>query len=358
MREEYFVSYSSKLVARRHGFTLTELLVVISIIAVLAGLLIPAVNAAHESARKTTCSNNLRNIGMAILNFETKYQKFPPAATFKYVSGNSGALDDAFPRHSVLVYILPFFEEATLYEKIDLTKHWNDDQPGTNDDNKFWENDFSIGGLLICPSAPRVRFDGNEGFDQHISLNQVSDYVPASVLNAAFSTTQPPINNLEIKPLRDLVTANKIRTTVRGAPAANAPKWQGVIRNASSLKAASVRNADVKDGLSTTMMFFEDAGQPEHNANHKRVFQNPKTLTTFRWANWQMPITINLYCRNGSMMNCENYDEIYSFHNGGSNIVFADGSLHFISEYIDPETFVSLYTMAGGDVVSEQELGL
>ena len=243
------------------------------------------------------------------------------------------------------------FEEGVLYDKVNLQEHWNSTA------NQDWEKNFSLGGLLICPSTSETRFDANEGVDQHISKNQVSDYVPAAALDATYDQTQPVYNNLEIKPLRQLVDANKIRTDVRGAPTVTPQKWQGVLREAPSLKLASVRHADVKDGLSSTMMFFEDAGRPEHNANRRRVFVNPKSMSTFRWANWQMAITINEYCRDDSLMNCENYDEIYSFHNGGSNIVFADGSLHFINESIDPETFVSLYTMAGGDVVSEQEAG-
>jgi prepilin-type N-terminal cleavage/methylation domain-containing protein/prepilin-type processing-associated H-X9-DG protein len=336
----------------RRGFTLVELLIVIAIIAILAALLIPAVNSARESARKTTCASNLRNFGLAVLNFETQYQKFPPAATARWKDDDRAKpLDDKYPRHSIMVYLLPFFEEGVLYKKVDIQKHWNSTA------NLQWEKEFNLGGLLICPSTSETRFDANEGVDQHISKNQVCDYVPAAALDAAYNQTQPAYNNLEIKPLRQLVTANKIRTDRRGAPRVDAPKWQGVLRLAPSLQRASVRHADVRDGLSTTMMFFEDAGRPEHNANRRRVFKNPKAMSTFRWANWQMAITINRYCGEGSLMNCENYDEIYSFHPGGSNIVFADGSMHFVNESIDPETFVSLYTAAGGDFVKEDEVG-
>ncbi len=338
----------SQIFRGRPGFTITELLVVISIIAILAGLLIPAVNAARESARKTTCANNVRNIGLAVLNFETRYQKFPPAAT-------------ASPKHSVFVYLLPFFEEGALYNKLDIQKDWDSSA------NVNWEQDFSLGGLLICPSAPetRTRVLGGEERTEHISQLQVSDYAPVSSLRADSGQPSHQYNGLQIHPLRQLLDAGKIKTNVRGNLGSPVPpRWQGLLQVSETLKSAAIRNADVRDGLSTTMLFFEAAGRPEHNANHRRVqIRNPgdepaEPITSFRWAGTAIPVTIHAYCREGSMMNCENSDELYSFHNGGSNIAFADGSMHFIREDIDPETFVSLYTMAGGDVVSEQAAGL
>lgn len=340
-------------VSRHLGITIVELLIVISIIAILVLLLMPAVNSARESARRATCANHLRQIGLAVLNFETRYQKFPPAATVRWQGDDrKKPLDDRYPRHSVIVYLLPFFEEGVLYDKVDLQQHWNSNV------NRQWEKEFNLGGLLICPSTSETRFDANEGLDQHISKNQVSDYVPAAALDAAFSQTQPAYNNLEIKPLRQLVDGNRISTVRRGAPSVDALKWRGVLRVAPSLKLASVRHSDIRDGLSSTMIFFEDAGRPEHNANRRRVMVHPKAMSTFRWANWQMAITVNRYCREGSMMNCENYDEIYSFHPSGSNVAFADGSMHFLHESVDPEAFVSLYTAAGSDFVDQAAAGL
>jgi prepilin-type processing-associated H-X9-DG protein len=132
------------------------------------------------------------------------------------------------------------------------------------------------------------------------------------------------------------------------------PKWQGILQND---PVNPVRAASVRDGLSLTFLMFESAGRPESYINGRK---NPEsqTITAFRWASPDISIQINNTCGNGQIINCHNNGEVYGFHRDGANIVFADGSLHFVSQHIDPETFVSLYTIAGGDVVSESELGL
>lgn len=338
---------------QRVAFTIVELLVVITIIAILAGLLLPAVNSARESARRSTCSNNMRNIGLAVINFESRHNKFPPAAT-----GENG--NDVAPRHSIFPYILPFFDEGVLHDKINFRNDWNE---GSNED---LEKKLNLGGILLCPSAPEVRIEKRGGVFQseHITLNQVSDYAPAQTLNGSYEFSEPRVffgGEFQVRGLRDLL-GTKIRTDVRGMPnSGESPKWRGLLQQANNgLKDARVRHADVKDGLSTTTMFFEVAGRPEHHANGRRVtdVNEAKANSRFRWANWQLPIAIESYCRGKTMINCENNGgEVYAFHTDGAYVAFGGGAVHFLNQNIDPETFVSLYTIAGGDVVSEQELG-
>jgi prepilin-type N-terminal cleavage/methylation domain-containing protein/prepilin-type processing-associated H-X9-DG protein len=103
------------------GFTLVELLVVIAIIGTLVGLLLPAVQAAREAARKSTCSNNLKQVGLAVHSYVTAQQKLPLGAN---ILGATAADNDY--GHNYLVYILPFMEEQSLYDSFDLQKKYDD----------------------------------------------------------------------------------------------------------------------------------------------------------------------------------------------------------------------------------------
>ena len=96
------------------GFTLVELLVVIAIIGTLVGLLLPAVQAARESARRLQCSNNLKQIGLAMINYEASFQRFPPSHTTS-------------PKHNCLTFILPQMELQSVYDRFDFSFDWNKD---------------------------------------------------------------------------------------------------------------------------------------------------------------------------------------------------------------------------------------
>src|SRR5688572_18922129 len=97
----------SKILRRRGGFTLVELLVVIAIIGVLVALLLPAVQAAREAARRSQCTNNMRQIGLAIHNYESAYQRLPTAG-----QGTDAQLATTFDQHALHTVILPFLEQA------------------------------------------------------------------------------------------------------------------------------------------------------------------------------------------------------------------------------------------------------
>lgn len=141
------------------GFTLVELLVVIAIIGILVALLLPAVQAARESARRVQCIDHMKNLGLAIQNFVSANQRFPPASTGK---NNKAGTPPSKPRHSCITYILPYFEQSSVYQSLDLRYHWNDT---ANSDN-VKHSKQNLGGVLICPSAPSGR-----------ASKHVSDYV-------------------------------------------------------------------------------------------------------------------------------------------------------------------------------------
>jgi prepilin-type N-terminal cleavage/methylation domain-containing protein len=104
--------------ASRRGFTLVELLVVIAIIGVLVALLLPAVQAAREAARRSQCSNNLKQIGLALQNYHDTYKKFPPVA----IMGRAGPLPQRAYHHTWITAILPFIEQQPLYDSVDKAR--------------------------------------------------------------------------------------------------------------------------------------------------------------------------------------------------------------------------------------------
>ncbi len=100
----------------RGGFTLVELLVVIAIIGILVGLLLPAVQMAREAARRMSCSNNMKNLGLAVFNYESQFKSFPPAAIWG--NGQLGIRPEPAYHHTWIVMILPFIEQDALYNSI------------------------------------------------------------------------------------------------------------------------------------------------------------------------------------------------------------------------------------------------
>src|SRR5438874_13024379 len=108
------------MVRRRQAFTLIELLVVIAIIAVLIGLLLPAVQKVREAAQRTQCQNNLKQIGLGLHNYHDANSKFP--AAWKYVPPPASGNGPFAVIHAWGVYVLPFVEQAALYQRYDFTK--------------------------------------------------------------------------------------------------------------------------------------------------------------------------------------------------------------------------------------------
>jgi len=140
--------------SRRSGFTLIELLVVIAIIAVLIGLLLPAVQKVREAAARAKCMNNVKQIGLGMLSYESAYGRLPPAYLGQPVPVQNRNLDEGYPWVSVLAIILPYIEQDGLYRQI--TVNWGQ---ATRVADTFWANDSrnvavaqSKVGLYVCPS--------------------------------------------------------------------------------------------------------------------------------------------------------------------------------------------------------------
>lgn len=324
---------------RRVAFTLVELLVVIAIIGILVALLLPAVQAAREAARRIQCTNQFKQLGLAILNYESAFNELPLAYTPNYTGDQrGGTCDSMFPlntpssnrkrRHNFISFILPYLEQQALYDQMDFEKHWFDI---TTNANNVRNIDVSTNPIpdLICPSSPTIQ--EREGLQQILGFPEtvggaVSDYAVCV--------------DIESDVFCELLDAGIVQER-------NLENLDGLLQDTPT----SLRK--VTDGLSKTFMLFEDAGRPIEFSNGERL---PDEIPSGGgWADHQSYFVWGFApgCGATTVMNCSNRDEIYSFHSGGANFLYGDGSVHFHTEDIDLETFVTLFTRAADDVASE-----
>lgn len=310
-------------VSRRHanlstGFTLVELLVVITIIAILVGLLLPAVQMAREAARMGECKNNMKQLAIAVHSHLSLKGYYPPATSVQS------------PKHNVVNYILPYVEQGNIYDQLDLTEDWNSatNLPAT-------QVNLS---LLTCPTAPKGR-------------NYASDYL--AITHIFKNTHTPSPDAYGNKAFKELVDTGKVTDRGAQSPSVGSSKWEGILQSRLRLSGGNllefrITSAHVRDGTSNTFLFFEDSGRPQ--VYSKGGKSETGTISGAEWASYQNYAVIHYYCGQGQVMNCKNWDEIYSFHKGGCNFAHADGSVHFHSESMDPEVFTSLFTRDANDV--------
>jgi prepilin-type N-terminal cleavage/methylation domain-containing protein len=223
----------------RRGFTLVELLVVIAIIGILVGLLLPAVQAAREAARRMQCSNNLKQLGLAVLNYESAYKKFPvKSGGTRNFCGSCPERNGAnYERLSVFVPLLAFMEQTPLYNRI---------QAG---------NESSTGSIVvpIAPGGPSGWFPKNDGTASYFPWAQsVSSYNCPSDSMVPLSAGGHGTNSYAVNMGDQIISIN-------GAQSLRGPF--GGINNYKSMSA-------ITDGTSNTIMFSERTAHNENNLNN------------------------------------------------------------------------------------------
>ena len=314
----------------RNGFTLVELLVVIAIIGVLVALLLPAVQAAREAARRMQCLNNMKQQGLALLNHESAKGAFPKGR-WNIIPGNTSkhAIADrpSAPSndHSWQVMALPYAEEANLARQYDLTKAW------FHADNRTPVS--SPLAIFRCPSVAEVdRFDPN--FTSP-TKPAAGDYGSTnSIGRTAWSSVQPSLGNYpgDMDDLGD-----------------NSDRLIGVLTKV--LNRPACRMKEITDGTSNTVMLAEGAGRPDKYTRGARGDANGNQVTVAEGVGWADPdsgFTVNT---NGQFINYTNDREIYGFHTGGAAFCFADGHVQLIAEGVDMAVGIALVTRAGDETL-------
>jgi prepilin-type N-terminal cleavage/methylation domain-containing protein len=322
-----------KIVMNRTGFTLVELLVVIAIIGVLVALLLPAVQAAREAGRRSQCSNNLRQLGLAAHNFHDTYKKLP---------SSNRASTTSTVRSSGFTFLLPFIEQKNIYDQYDLNKNWDDNTANASGVSNRTLTSTNIPAYQCPSSSDPSRKDGNPQPSWVPNLVACTDYGPTISVDQRLKTA-------------NLVDEYGI----------------GILQ-----KNAEPRLADVTDGLSNTVLYAESAGRPFLYRRGKRVSDdvNVNRVNGGGWSRAANDFSIDGSDATGTTavgqcaVNCTNGDdvggqsfpypyyggegssEVYAFHPGGAQVALGDGSVRFLAQTIHIREFARLVTRAKGEV--------
>lgn len=325
------------------GFTLVELLVVIAIIGILIGMLLPAVQSVREAARRTACSNNMRQQGLGIMNFESAHQEFPSTGQARRNQDGSGgnvfwaengsleAMGNA--SHSYQTFILPFIEQNAVFDLFELDYRYDFDPTSAEAPTNQRASQTVIPGY-VCPSVQgrSVADVDGEGYG-------FTDYsAPVTVANALAGIPND---------------ATRLLCVLNG----NTDR--------------SIRS--ILDGTSNTIAIAEDTGRVDEGSGGFMTIKTtepmagdgtPTNRRPWAWADADNAFNVDKNLNNSatprggpadcpwSETNCGPNEEAFSFHSGGGNMTMADGSVQFLSDSIDSLVFAGLMTKDGGEIVS------
>jgi prepilin-type N-terminal cleavage/methylation domain-containing protein/prepilin-type processing-associated H-X9-DG protein len=295
----------------RRAFTLIELLVVIAIVGLLVALLLPAVQAARESARRSQCVNNLKQLGIACQNYEGIFHGLPPASVLSPTMTDSG-------RHGWVSLILPYVEQESLRNLYNYNVAWYEPP-----NRRAVATELA---MMQCPSTAAGR---------QTAVSPIG--VPFEAAAADY---------FAIQGLSSLMVPAYVSTTLNLTGAMQDDQVR--------------RFAELLDGSSHTMMISEMAARPVY-------WRDGRADTTFAaltygygaWAHNNKHF-LRTYTDDGLLapgpcaINCANRWSIYSFHPVGANGLFADGSVHFLPNSISLPVFFAVITIQGHEAVSNE----
>jgi prepilin-type N-terminal cleavage/methylation domain-containing protein/prepilin-type processing-associated H-X9-DG protein len=331
---------------RRRGFTLIELLVVIAIIAVLIALLLPAVQAAREAARRAQCVNNLKQLGLAMMNYHDQVGTFPIGRMGRYFSypNTPGGYNNT--RRTWAFSILPFIEQSALGNSVNFSLPYY-----------VFQNTTSVGAqvnVFDCPTDPgNQNLEVDPTYGSRIKGNYVVNWGPLY-----YDQDQSP-----------LASNTTIPSAITTAPIAP----QAVAYGAAPFTANNANGiAAFIDGTSNTLLMsevinpFNTAKATDHRGDVYNDDRNCAQFQALTPPNSTIPDQLPApggynYCAYPNMQNppcvaasssSPAYNAARSFHAGGVNAVMADGHVQFVKNSVSVLTWRALSTMSGGEVVS------
>jgi prepilin-type N-terminal cleavage/methylation domain-containing protein/prepilin-type processing-associated H-X9-DG protein len=308
----------------RRGFTLIELLVVIAIIAVLIGLLLPAVQKVREAAARAKCQNNLKQLGLAALNYESGTGGFPP-----YIAQYPRETGTGFASHFWGSLFLSQIEQEPIrgIYRLGLQPTDAGNQPAVSTPIK----------TMVCPSAPDQERFLITGTGVNERKYAVSDYTIVSIVQDAM------FNNNHI--------------TSYPKPGS----LKGIIHSGQGVTPTTV--LQITDGTSNTVLLVECGGRPA-NWRLRTIDTAASQLTNSGWAQ-SNAITWQGHKADGTGdsgagptsggpcgINCYNKNSIYAFHTSGANVVFADGHVQFLRQDTLVDVLSALMTREGGETIT------
>ncbi|TWT30886.1 DUF1559 domain-containing protein [Blastopirellula retiformator] len=283
---------------RRGGFTLVELLVVIAIIGVLIALLLPAVQQAREAARRMSCSNNLKQLGLSLHNYHDTHGKFP-----------LGCQGDS-ERTALHVAMLPFIEQANMYDQMDTKLNFSS---GVN--SQFLTTKIDA---YHCPSSPKQQADDN------------NDYYTTHYYGVLGPKGTNPATGSAYEADAGVDTAHG-----------------GFSKVGIFYQDESRGMRDIIDGTSNTLAFGE-------------ISWSDRNGRVTRYRPWSRGGRVRYYCAGAKNVNdAINSDQTSRFndmsfgsmHPGGAMFTLADGSVRFLAETIDHDAYLSAASCKGGEAV-------
>ena len=365
-----------RLPRRRPAFTLIELLVVISIISVLIALLLPAVQAAREAARRAQCVNNLKQIGLALSNYESAIGAFPPG----YIDLQNNPIFtpdlDMGPGWGWAALSLPFMEQQPLYNSINFSLAITTTRvPASAANSTAALTNLNV---FFCPSdgynpQPVILYDST--FTNPIATVAHSNYVAACgweecFVNATGNPTQFYLNTSDPND-QDGDPADGIPGN--GVTCGFGQQGIGIFwRN------SNTRIAAITDGMSNTCAVGErcSAHSPTTWVGAVTGARDPAWMATTGWTTPNTPPSQAPNTGNGTAYDNADFDEalclghgnathkpnsdnpvfdpdtFWAMHPGGCNFLFGDGSVHFLKSSMSPAAYQYFMTRAGGEIIS------